>query len=103
MITTKQVAKLAQICAEINRVRTNRVDTGSKPTVFFMFFGHTHSVELRVHYSGWAEGERPDCIYMFFDGIGWYKQLGNSIGDQIDFENILQELREIREDVPDEY
>lgn len=98
MITAKQVAKLAQICAEINRKPTNQEETGNNPKVIFMFFGHPHGAELRVHYSGWEEGEFPDCIYMFFDRLGWWKRNAHDLFSyRVTFGQIMHDLQKLKE------
>lgn len=99
MITAKQIAKLAQICAEINREPTKRDVTGDKPTVFFIFSGHTAGVSIDVHLHGWSVGIKPDYSYIFFNAIGWRKETPNNFyGNPVTFGQIMHDLRKLKEE-----
>ena len=103
MITAKQVAKLAQICAEINRKPTKRDVTGDKPTVLFHFFGHitdvVTDVVVDVYLHGWSVDNNPDYNYIFFDTIGWRKTTPNNFyGNPVTFGQIMHDLRKLKEE-----
>lgn len=99
MITAKQVAKLAQICAEINRKPTKRDVTGDKPTVLFNFFGHTTDVLVDVYLHGWSVDIKPDYSYIFFNTIGWRKKTPNNFyGNPVTFGQIMHDLRKLKEE-----
>ena len=57
---SKQIAKIIQLCYQINSVETNRETTGNLPTVFLDFMGHTCQINVRVYADGWMSGEDPD-------------------------------------------
>lgn len=57
---SKQIAKILQLCYQINSVETNREETGNLPTVFLDFMGHTCQLNIRVYADGWMSGEDPD-------------------------------------------
>ena len=57
---SKQIAKIIQLCYQINSVKTNREVTGDLPTVFLDFMGHTCQINVRVYADGWISGEDPD-------------------------------------------
>lgn len=98
MITAKQVAKLAQICAEINREPTKRDVTGDKPTVFFIFSGHTAGVSIDVHLHGWSAGIKPDYSYIFFNAIGWRKETPDDCrGKRSTFGQVVHDLQKLKE------
>lgn len=99
MITAKQVAKLAQICAEINRKPTKRDVTGDKPTVFFNFSGHTAGVSIDVHLHGWSPYSSSDYGYIFYDTTGWAKQPTGNIftSKRVTFGQIMHDLQQLKE------
>ena len=57
---SKQIAKIIQLCYQINNVETNREKTGNLPTVFLDFMGHTCQLNIRIYDDGWMSGEDPD-------------------------------------------
>lgn len=57
---SKQIAKILQLCYQINNVGTNQEETGNLPTVFLDFMGHTCQLNIRIYDEGWASGENPD-------------------------------------------
>lgn len=57
---SKQIAKIVQLCYQINHVETNRDKTGNLPTVFLDFMGHTCQLNIRIYDDGWMSGEDPD-------------------------------------------
>ena len=64
---SEQIAKIIQLCYQINSVETNQEETGNLPTVFLDFMGHTCQLNIRIYDEGWASGENPDfsaCVYL---------------------------------------
>ena len=64
---SKQIAKIVQLCYQINSVETQREVTGNLPTVFLDFMGHTCQLNIRIYDDGWMSGEDPDfsvCVYL---------------------------------------
>ena len=57
---SKQIAKIIQLCYQINHEETSRDETGDLPTVFLDFMGHTCQLNIRIYDEGWASGENPD-------------------------------------------
>lgn len=57
---SKQIAKIVQLCYQINSVETQREVTGNLPTVFLDFMGHTCQLNIRIYDDGWMSGEDPD-------------------------------------------
>lgn len=57
---SKQIAKIIQLCYQINYEETNRERTGNLPTVFLDFMGHTCQLNVRIYADGWMSGEDPD-------------------------------------------
>ena len=57
---SKQIAKIVQLCYQINYEETYRAKTGNLPTVFLDFMGHTCQINIRIHADGWMSGEDPD-------------------------------------------
>ena len=57
---SKQIAKIVQLCYQINSTPTRRVETGNLPTVFLDFMGHTCQINIRIYDDGWMSGEDPD-------------------------------------------
>lgn len=57
---SKQIAKIIQLCYQINYEETNREITGNLPTVFLDFMGHTCQLNIRIYDDGWMSGEDPD-------------------------------------------
>lgn len=58
---SKQIAKILQLCYQINSVETQREVTGNLPTVICYFMGHTCEINIRIYDDGWMRGEAPDC------------------------------------------
>ena len=57
---SKQIAKIIQLCYQINHEETRRERTGNLPTVFLDFMGHTCQINVRIYADGWMSGEDPD-------------------------------------------
>ena len=57
---SRQIAKIIQLCYQINYEETNREITGNLPTVFLDFMGHTCQLNIRIYDDGWMSGEDPD-------------------------------------------
>lgn len=57
---SKQIAKILQLCYQINNEETNREVTGNLPTVFLDFMGHTCQLNVRIYADGWISGGKPD-------------------------------------------
>ena len=57
---SKQIAKILQLCYQINHEETCRDITGNLPTVFLDFMGHTCQLNIRIYADGWMSGEDPD-------------------------------------------
>lgn len=57
---SKQIAKIIQLCYQINSVGTYRAKTGNLPTVFLDFMGHTCQINIRIYADGWMSVEAPD-------------------------------------------
>ena len=57
---SKQIAKIIQLCYQINSVSTSRDKTGNLPTAFLDFMGHTCQLNVRIYDDGWMNGEDPD-------------------------------------------
>lgn len=57
----EQVHRLLDLALDINGLEPRKQDiTGSLPTAFFYFSGHTGWAEIQVHSDGWSPGDYPD-------------------------------------------
>ena len=68
---SKQIAKIVQLCYQINSTPTRRVETGNLPTVFVDFHGHTCQLNARIYEEGWGAEVDPDysaTIYLDLSG-----------------------------------
>jgi len=75
---SKQIAKIIQLCYQINNVETNRERTGNLPTVFLDFMGHTCQINVRVYADGWMSGEDPD-----FSGKVYLDENPDDVSDEL--------------------
>ena len=64
---SKQIAKIIQLCYQINHEETDRANTGNLPTVFLDFMGHTCQLNVRIYDESWASNEDPDCTTIYLD------------------------------------
>jgi hypothetical protein len=83
--TREQIHELLDLVLDINGLESRtRETTGSKPTAFFEFSGHTAEVSVDVHTSGWDAGCKPEfrkSVYI----------------ERNDAEALLNKLRKIRD------
>ena len=57
---SKQITQIIQLCYQINYEETSREETGTLPTVFLDFMGHTCQLNIRIYDDGWMSGKDPD-------------------------------------------
>ena len=75
---SKQIAKIIQLCYQINNVETHRELTGNLPTVFLDFMGHACQINVRVYADGWMSGEDPD-----FSGKVYLDENPDDVSDEL--------------------
>lgn len=71
MTKTEKVQKIIALALALNPTETEQEITGSKPTVFAQFSGHTAGLNVSVYESGWTRDNEPDydrIIYLDEDG-----------------------------------
>lgn len=71
MTKTEKVQKIIALALALNATKTEQEITGSKPTVFAYFLGHTAGLNVSVYESGWTRDNEPDydrIIYLDEDG-----------------------------------
>lgn len=60
-ILRQQMHRILDLVLDTNGFEARKRDTtGTMPTVFFDFNGHTNNLMLDLHADGWVPGESPD-------------------------------------------
>lgn len=79
--------ELLDAVLDCNGFESRRVEkTGTKPTVFMRYYGHTNEVEIDISPAGWFPEERTDTILDMY--------LDNGV-DYIRIENTVAKLNEL--------
>lgn len=88
----KKVHEILEMVLEINGTHSRASKkTGSKPTAFFDFYGHTAEIVVNLHKNGWEFGSAPDFrMDVYID----MPIEGEELPDLKEgLENVMEELR----------
>ena len=93
----KQLAKIFNLCLEINPTETNQEVTGNKPTVFFRFSGHCSCVEINIYPTGWSNAQNDDYVYQTYNMHDWVKRDMTGQETNVTIGVVIADLQRIKE------